>query len=481
VKHKSKPNKAAIPEEMPMSDALVDNVPPVPQLLALGLQHVLVMYAGAVAVPLIIGGALALPKEHVALLISADLFCCGLVSLIQCVGIGNIGIKMPVMMGVAFTAIAPIIAIGSNPALGMPAVFGAVIGSGIFTYFAAPYMSNLVRWFPPVVTGIVVLVIGLSLMKTGINWAAGGQPTIAGPGGAIPNPAYGAPVTLLIAGIVLLVTVLVNAFFRGFIANVAVLLGMAVGFVVSILLGRVNFAGVGNADWLSLIVPFQFGLPTFDPLSILTLCLIMVVMMIESTGSFLALADITGRKLTEDDLARGLRADGVGNVIGGIFGTFTYTCYLQNVGLVQLTGVRSRWVVAAAGAILIVLGCLPKLSFFIASIPQNVLGGAAIVMFGMVAATGVKILAAIDFNSDRKNLYIVAVSLGLGMIPVVSDGFFSHLPSLMIRFFHSGILLATFSALLLNLLFHGRRTSAAVRAAPMETAPGATVPLNTHL
>ena len=303
----------------------VDEVLPAPRLAALGLQHVLVMYAGAVAVPLNIGGVLKMSREEIAFLISADLFCCGLVTLIQCVGIWNIGIRMPVMMGVAFTAIAPIIATGSNPQLGVSAVFGAVIGSGIFTYFAAPYMSRLVRWFPPVVTGTVVLLIGVSLMKVGINWAAGGQPMLFGPGGPVPNPEYGAPINLALAGTVLLAILLMTAYFKGFLANVAVLLGLVIGFVIAIALGRIHLGGLTDAAWVRIVLPFQFGLPTFDLMSIVTLSLVMVVMMIESTGLFLALADMSGRTLTQNDLARGLRADGIGNIIGGVFGTFTYT------------------------------------------------------------------------------------------------------------------------------------------------------------
>jgi xanthine permease len=449
----------------------VDEMLPAPRLAALGLQHVLVMYAGAVAVPLIIGGALKMSREDIAFLISADLFCCGLVTLIQCVGIWNVGIRMPVMMGVAFTAIAPIIATGSNPQLGLPAVFGAVIGSGIFTFFAAPYMSKLVRWFPPVVTGTVVLLIGVSLMKVGIHWAAGGQPMLFGPGGPVPNPEYGSPINLVLAGTVLLAILLMTAYFKGFLANVAVLLGLVIGFVLAVALGRVHFGGLDDIAWVRIVLPFQFGLPTFDLMSIVTLSLVMVVMMIESTGLFLALADMSGRTLSQNDLARGLRADGVGNIIGGVFGTFTYTSYSQNVGLVQITGVRSRWVVAVAGVILIVLGCLPKLSVLVASIPNSVLGGAAIVMFGMVAATGVKILAKVDFAADRRNLYIVAVGLGAGMIPLVADRFFLQLPPLAMRFFQNGILLGTLTAVLLNLLFSLRdppvqAASAAGRGVP---------------
>ena len=438
------------------ADIAVNEMLPVPKLAALGLQHVLVMYAGAVAVPLIIGGALKLPKDQVAWLISADLFCCGIVTLIQCIGIWNIGIRLPVMMGVTFTAIPPIIATGATPGLGMPAVFGAVIASGLFTLFAAPYVSRLIRWFPPVVTGTVVLLVGVSLMKVGINWAAGGSPTLSSPTGPIPNPVYGAPINLGIAGSVLVSILLISALFKGFVANVAVLLGLCIGFVIAFSLGRVNFDGVANADWISVILPFHFGMPTFDLMSAVTLCLVMVVMMIESLGLFLAMGDITGRKIDGVDMARGLRADGVGNIIGGIFGTFTYTSYSQNVGLVQVTGVKSRWVVAAAGAMLIVLGCLPKLSFVVAAIPYAVIGGAGLVMFGMVAATGVKILGTVDFAGNRGNLYVVAVSLAFGMIPVVADKFFNQLPDLAGRFFHNGILTGTVCAVLLNALFQWR-------------------------
>jgi len=439
------------------ADLAINEVLPAPKLAALGLQHVLVMYAGAVAVPLIIGGALKLPKDQIAWLISADLFCCGIATLVQCIGIWNVGIRLPVMMGVTFTAIPPIIATGATPGLGMPAVFGAVIGSGVFTILVAPYISKLIRWFPPVVTGTVVLLVGVSLMKVGINWAAGGQPMISGPSGPIPNPAYGAPANLAIAGAVLLSILLMIAFFKGFVANIAVLLGLCIGFVIALGMGRVNFDGVAGADWMSAILPFHFGVPTFDLLSTVTLCLVMVVMMIESMGLFLAMGDITGRKVEESDLARGLRADGVGNIVGGIFGTFTYTSYSQNVGLVQVTGVKSRWVVAAAGVILMVLGCLPKLSFVVAAIPYAVVGGAGLVMFGMVASTGVKILASVDFAGDRRNLYVVAVSLAFGMIPVVADKFFSQLPQMADRFFHNGILTGTLCAVLLNALFQLRR------------------------
>ncbi len=433
----------------------IDEVLPVPKLLGLGLQHVLAMYAGAAAVPLIIGGALHLPKEQIAMLVSADLLVCGIVTIIQCVGFLNIGIRLPMVMGVAFTAVPTIIATGSNPALGLPGVFGAVIVSGVFTFLAAPFFGRWVRFFPPVVTGTVMLVIGLSLMRVGINWAAGGQPMIHGPNGMIPNPAYGQPENLAIAAIVLVSILIMTRYLKGFLGNLAVLLGIGIGFVISIALGHVDFGGVKTAGWLTIVVPFRFGLPVFDFWSAAGLCAVMIVMMIESTGQFLAVADMGGRTVTEKDFARGLRADGVGNIIGGIFNTFTYTTFAQNVGLVQITGVLSRWAVAAGGAILIVLGCFPKLALVTASIPSCVIGGAAIVMFGMVSATGVKIFGKADFATNRYNLYIVAVSVAVAMIPIVADQFFSKLPSEVNTLFQSSVLIGTLSAVLLNLLFNG--------------------------
>ncbi|CAG9170944.1 nucleobase:cation symporter-2 family protein [Cupriavidus pinatubonensis] len=434
----------------------VDEVLPAPRLLALGLQHVLVMYAGAIAVPLIVGGALKLPKDQIAFLIAADLFCCGLVTMIQSIGIWKVGIRLPVMMGVTFTAIAPIIATGSNPSLGLPAVFGAVMLAGIFTFLVAPYVGKMVRWFPPVVTGTVVLVIGISLMRVGINWAAGGNPMISTPNGPVPNPNFGVPVNIAIATVVLLTVLALVAFAKGFLCNVAVLIGILTGFAIALSLGKVSFDGLAAAHWVELITPFHFGWPTFDPMTTVTLCVVMVVIMIEGVGQFLALGEIVGRPVSCDDLTRGLRADGVGALVGAVFNTFTYTSYAQNVGLVQVTGVRSRWVCATAGAILIVLGCLPKLAFFAASIPQYVLGGAALVMFGMVAATGVRILGHVDFVENKKNAYIVAVSIALGMIPLVSERFFSQMPELLAKFCQNGILLGTLSAVLLNVLFNAR-------------------------
>ena len=456
---KKRPTRALQGEIMPQSVHPVDEKLPTPRLAALGLQHVLVMYAGAVAVPLIIGRALKLPPEQVAVLISADLFACGIATLIQSLGVAGIGIRLPVMMGVTFASVAPMLVMAGNASIGILGIFGAVIVAGLFGLLVAPFVSRLLPYFPPVVTGTIILVIGISLMRIGIGWAAGGLPVINGQ----PNPAYGALDGLGIALFVMLVILGIQKYARGFVQNIAVLLGVVIGCGAAGLVGKMSLAKVGSAGWFGLILPFQFGMPTFDLVACITMCLVMIVVMIESTGMFLALGEMTGKPVSTDDLTRGLRADGLGTLIGGIFNTFPYTSFSQNVGLVGVTGVRSRFVCVAGGIILIVMGLVPKLGALVEAVPTVVLGGAGIVMFGMVAATGVRILQAVDFKTNRNNLFIVAIALGFGMIPLVAPTFFHKLPESLKPLLESGILLATIVSVLLNLFFNGAGSAEAAR------------------
>ena len=477
----------------------VDEVLPVPRLIALGFQHVLVMYAGAIAVPLIVGRALKLDPEHVALLISADLFVCGIVTLIQSFGMTQwFGIKMPVMMGVTFAAVGPMVAMAEKlPGPdGARAIFGAIIAAGVIGIFLAPLASRMLRFFPPVVTGSIIAVIGISLMRVGIGWAMGGPPFLAriadpafakavaaakaasaalpaGPAPLIANPNYAALDNLAIALFVLAVIMLIARFGRGFFANISVLLGIVIGGVVAAALGKMSFGKVASAHWFDLIVPFSFGMPTFDGVAIVTMVLVMIVTFIESTGMFLALSDITGRPLTQRSLTAGLRTDGLGTVIGGIFNTFPYTSFSQNIGLVGVTGVRSRFVCVAGGIILIVLGLIPKMGALVEALPQFVLGGAGLVMFGMVAATGVRILAGVDYKNNRNNLFIVAVSVSAGMIPLVAPAWAQHMPHALAPLLESGILLTTITAVVLNLFFNGASGSADdARQAAMQAEGG---------
>ncbi|ARO57501.1 purine permease [Methylorubrum zatmanii] len=436
-----------------------ERVPPA-ALGLLGLQHVLVMYAGAVAIPLIIGRALKLPPEQVAMLVSADLFACGIVTLIQSWGLPGIGIRMPVMMGVTFAAVGPMLSMGTNPAIGLTGIYGAVIASGLFGLIAAPVIGRLLPLFPPVVTGTIILVIGISLMRVGVNWAAGG----------VGNPNYGAPVYLGIAAFVLCAILAITRYATGFVASASVLIGIALGMVLAGFAGLVELDRVAAAPWFDMVRPFAFGWPSFDPVSVVTLCLVMIVVMIESTGMFLALSQITADPVDERRLTRGLRADGLGTVIGGIFNTFPYTSFSQNIGLVGVTGIRSRWVTVTAGFIMLGLGLVPKLAALVEAVPQCVLGGAGLVMFGMVGATGTRILGGVDFARNRNNLFVVAVSVGFGMIPLVAPNFFKQMPHALHPLLESGILLAAIAAVGLNLFFNGFGDRAESREAAIRQA-----------
>jgi len=489
-----------------MSEAThpVDERLPTPRLAALGLQHVLVMYAGAVAVPLIVGRALKLTPEQVALLISADLFCCGLATLVQSFGVTRwFGVRLPVMMGVTFAAVGPMVAMANaQPGVdGARAIFGAIIGAGIVSMLIAPLMGRLLRFFPPVVTGTIITIIGVSLMRVGIGWAMGGPAPVAqsvdvprlvamvdaakgaaasasapiklaGPLPMVDNPNYGSLENMAIAGFVLVAILLITRYAKGFIANISVLLGIVAGCVLAVGLGKMSFEKVGRAHWFDVVTPFAFGMPTFDLVMVLTMVLVMIVVMIESVGMFLALSDITGKPISQAELTAGLRTDGLGTLIGGVFNTFPYTSFSQNVGLVGVTGVRSRWVCVAAGLIMVVLGLLPKMAALVESVPQFVLGGAGLVMFGMVAATGIRILANVDFKTNRYNLYIVAISIGAGMIPLVAPRWSQHMAHSLHPLLESGILLTAVAAVLLNLYFNGAKGGAAdaVEAAKMAEA-----------
>ncbi|MBD2836795.1 purine permease [Pseudomonas sp. JM0905a] len=416
---------------------------PLMQLLLVGFQHVLLMYGGAVAVPLIVGQAAGLSREEIAFLINADLLVAGIATIIQSIGIGPVGIRMPVMMGASFAAVGSMVVMAGMPGVGIQGIFGATIAAGFFGLLLAPFMSRIVRFFPPLVTGTVITSIGLTLFPVAVNWAGGGSQASH----------FGALEYLSIAALVLGTILLVNRFLKGFWVNVSVLIGMALGYALAGACGMVDLNGLDETPWFQVVEPLHFGMPKFELASVLSMCLVVVIIFVESTGMFLALGKITGREVCPNALRRGLMCDAGASFLAGFFNTFTHSSFAQNIGLVQMTGVRSRYVTVAAGAFLIGLSLLPKAAFLVASIPPAVLGGAGLAMFGMVAATGIKILHEADI-SDRRNQLLVAVSMGMGMAPVVRPELFAQLPHWMEPITHSGIAMATVSALTLNLLFN---------------------------
>jgi uric acid transporter len=425
----------------------VDEVLRLPKLVGLGLQHVLVMYANAVAVPLILGGALHLPKDQIALLINADLFACGIATLVQTIGIGPVGIRLPIIMGVTAVAISPMLAMAAMPGVGLNGIYGAVLVGGLFGLCIAPCVKHVLRFFPSVVTGTIITMIGVVLMRVGVTWAGGGASAAD----------FGAGGYLAVAGFVLAVILLTIKVGHGFVQNIAVLIGITAGYLLTLILGWANFSGLTKEPLLRFVPPLQFGLPEFHLVPCLTMCLVIMIVFIEATGMFLALGTMTGREIGPEDIKRGLRADAIGTVIGALFNTFPYVSYSQNVGLVGVTGVYSRWVCATGGAIMLTLGLVPRLAFIVASIPQCVLGGAGFIMFGMVAATGIRILATVDYTQQRNNVLVVAVSIGFGLIPIVSPTFFRAFPDVVKPIVGDGIILTSIAAVILNAVFN--RTS----------------------
>ncbi len=429
----------------------VDQILPSGQLLIYGLQHVLAMYAGAVAVPLILASALKLSQEQLIYLINADLFTCGVATLIQTLGLGRIpvGIKLPVIQGCTFAAVTPMILIGS--AHGLTAIYGSIIVAGLITMLISPVFSRLIRFFPPVVTGSIITIIGISLLPVAVNWAGGGNPAATD---------FGSIGYIVVAFIILVLILIIYRFFKGFIGSIAILIGLIIGTILAAPLGMVNFSAVGQAAWIGVTTPFHYGLPTFDLASIVSMSIVMLVTMVETTGDIIAVGEIVDRPITSQSLTRGLMADGLSTILGGILNAFPYTAYAQNIGLVGLTGVRSRFVVSTAGGILIVLGLFPKLAAIVASIPQPVLGGAGLALFGIVAASGIKTLSKVNFEGNY-NILVVAVSIGVGLISLGSPTFYHKFPDWLQIILNSGISAGSITAILLNLFLNGSVRSGA--------------------
>jgi uric acid transporter len=444
----------------------VDQVLPPAQLAIYGFQHVLAFYAGAVIVPILLASSIKLTPEQLAYLINADLFTCGIASIIQSVGFWKIGVRLPLLQGVTFAAVSPMISIGLAEGGGVPglrAIYGSVIVAGIFAFLVAPFFARLIRLFPPVVTGTVITIIGIVLLSVAAQDAGGGGASMF-----TDPPTFGQLRNLALAGFTLLVILCIYRVFSGFVATIAVLIGLLVGTLAGWIFDFTDFSRVSGADVLGVTTPFHFGAPTFNVAAVVSMVIVMLITMVETTGDVFATGEIVDKPVDKEDVARALRADGLATTLGGILNSFPYTCFAENVGLVRLTKVKSRYVVATAGLIMIVIGLIPKVGAVVAAIPPPVLGGAGFALFGTVAVIGIQTLRRVDFH-DERNVIILAVSLGFAMTPTVYPAIVSHFPQSVQTIISSGITLGSISAIVLNLVFNvwGGHSNLVTRVLPV--------------
>ena len=408
---------------------------------ALGIQHVLAMYAGAVIVPLIVGGAIGLTTEQLTYLVAIDILMCGVATILQVMSNRFFGIGLPVVLGCTFTAVGPMIAIGGD--YGVSAIYGAIIVSGVVVILISGFFGKLVKFFPPVVTGSVVTIIGITLIPVAINNMGGGQ-------GAAD---FGSMSNILLAFGTLVFIVLLYRFSTGFIKAISILIGIVGGTIAAAFMGKVDFSPVRDSDFFHMIQPFYFGTPTFEISPIITMTLVAIVSLVESTGVYFALGDMLGKKIEKEDLTKGYRAEGIAVVLGGIFNSFPYTTFSQNVGLMQISGVKTKTVIYITGAMLIVLGFIPKIAALTTIIPESVLGGAMIAMFGMIVARGIKMLSKVVSDTEDNSM-IIACSIGIGLGVTVVPELFAELPKNMKILTSNGIVAGSATAIVLNIVFN---------------------------
>ncbi|WP_121749904.1 nucleobase:cation symporter-2 family protein [Streptomyces sp. E2N166] len=446
-----------------MADHPVDEKLPPLKMATTGLQHVAAMYAGVVAPPLIVGAAIGLTATELTFLTGACLFTAGLATFLQTLGIWKIGARLPFVNGVTFAGVAPmtaIVASTEDKSDALPIIFGAVIVAGLLGFIAAPFFSKAIRFFPPVVTGTVITLIGISLLPVAFGWAQGASPEADD---------FGSATNLGLAAITLVIVLLLRRFTRGFVKQIAVLLGLVAGTLIAIPFGVTDFGPVADASVVGFPTPFHFGAPQFQLAAILSMCVVMVVSMTESTADMLALGEIVDRKADEKTIAAGLRADTLGSAVSPLFNGFMCSAFAQNIGLVAMTRIRSRYVVAAGGGFLVLMGLCPMAASLIAVVPRPVLGGAGVVLFGSVAASGIQTLVRASLDKDN-NVLIVAVSLAVGIIPIAAPEFYHSFPENAKIILDSGISTGCVAAVLLNLIFNhiGQGREAEEVTHPME-------------
>lgn len=412
------------------------------QSAILGLQHLLAMYAGSILVPIMIASALGYSSEQLTYLISTDIFMCGVATFLQLQLRKQFGVGLPVVLGCAFQSVAPLSIIGSKQGTGY--MFGALIVSGIYVILVAGIFSKIANFFPPVVTGSVITTIGLTLIPVAM-------------GNMGDNSSEPTAQSMILALVTIAIILVINTFAKGFIKSISILIGLIGGTIIAAFMGIVDASVVGQAPFIHVPQPFYFGAPQFEITSIIMMCIIATVSMVESTGVYLALSDLTNDKLDSQRLRNGYRSEGFAVLLGGIFNTFPYTGFSQNVGLVQLSGIKTRRPIYYTALFLVILGLVPKFGAMAQMIPSPVLGGAMLVLFGMVALQGMQMLNSVDFKSNENNFIISAVSIAAG-VGFNGTNIFHSLPNTLQMFLTNGIVIVTLFAVVLNLILNGKQS-----------------------
>ncbi|RCL00211.1 MAG: Uracil-xanthine permease [Candidatus Tokpelaia sp. JSC189] len=426
----------------------VDRIPPLGKMMALGLQHVLVMYTGTIAIPMLLGNAIGLSLDNIIVLINTNLLISGVATLVQTIGFWKFGARIPLIQGCSFVALTPVIMIGQQ--YGLNYIFGAAIICGVLIIIAAPVFSRLLCFFPPVVIGSLITIIGISLIPTAARWLGGGDPAATD---------FGSLSNLSLGLVTMIIVLLVHVCFRGFIANNSILIGLLGGTMIAAIAGYTDFGAVNNAPWFALNRPFAFGLPKFAPTPIVLMLIAMIVIMIETMGVSITIGNIVDRKATPKLLTNTLRGTGLSTMLGGIFSSFPNNTLMQNACLIALTNIKSRYVITFSGVILILLGFFPKLAIIVAMLPPPVLGGATIIIFGITIVAGIRELSHVSYE-ETHNTIIVAVSISIGILPISLPLLFSGIEGPLKMILQNGAFMGAMMAVLLNSILNSGPTKA---------------------
>lgn len=413
--------------------------------LIIGFQHVLTMCPGTIAVPLILASALGLNAEETAFLISANFLTSGIAILIQVLGVGKgIGSKYPIILGSSFAPLSPMIIIGQK--YGMETLFGAVIASGIAIFILSFFMNTILKLFPPVVVGTFVTLIGISLAPTAIRDLAGGEG--AENFGAIPN--------LILGLIVLLLIILIEKYAKGIWKSMSLLIGIIVGTIVGSFFNMVDFTPIIEAKWVQTVLPFHYGIPEFKIGPIIMMTIFCIINMIQCIGVFSVVDEIIGTDTENRTKERGIRGQAVAQILTGAFNSVPSTMFNENVSLIDLTKVKSRSVIVAAGIMAIVAGIFPKIAAVITAVPKCVLGGATLALFGVITASGISILSKLDFGANN-NFKIIGTSIAIGVGSTFAPEIFVNIPETVSMVLSNGLFMVSISAIILNLLLNGKK------------------------